>query len=162
MSGNTAVNEQKKPLSRVGRRPIPIPKGVQVEIKDHSVSLKGPKGSVIQPFHSDVKVKVENGQILVERDRDNLSELQLIAIDAGAEDVRESSEGLEVYVQPAQLENIKQALQNAGAKIAQAAVIQESTQGVDLTEEQKRKVDALFAELENDEDVTAVHTNANL
>jgi transcriptional/translational regulatory protein YebC/TACO1 len=57
---------------------------------------------------------------------------------------------------------VKEALQNAGAKIAQADIIKESTQGTDLTEEQKPKVDALFAELEGDEDVIAVHTSANL
>jgi transcriptional/translational regulatory protein YebC/TACO1 len=54
------------------------------------------------------------------------------------------------------------ALEKAGAKIAQAEIIKESSQGTDLTEEQKPKVDALFAALENDEDVIAVHTSANL
>jgi large subunit ribosomal protein L6 len=67
MSGNNTTNEQEKTLSRVGRRPIPIPKGVQAEIKDHAIALKGPKGSLVQPFHPEVKVKVENGQIVVER-----------------------------------------------------------------------------------------------
>ncbi len=102
------------------------------------------------------------GQILVERDRDDLSELELIAIDAGAEDVRESEEGLEVYTLALDLQKIKDALQKAGAKIAHADIIKESSQGTDLTDEQKPKVDALFAELENDEDVIAVHTSANL
>lgn len=101
------------------------------------------------------------GQILVERD-DNLSVIELQAIDAGAEDVRESEEGLEVYTKPLELQKIKDALLKAGAKIARADVIKESSQGVDLTDEQKPKVDALFAELENDEDVIGVHTSANL
>lgn len=102
------------------------------------------------------------GQILIERDQDDLSELELIAIDAGAEDVRESKEGLEVYTTPETLQTIKSVLEKAGAKIAQAEIIKESSQGVDLTEDQKPKVDALFAELENHEDVIAVHTSANL
>ncbi len=102
------------------------------------------------------------GQILVERDRDDLSEIELKAIDAGADDVRESQEGLEVYTKPLDLQKIKESLLKAGAKIARADVIKESSQGVDLTEEQKPKVDALFAELEKDEDVIAVHTSANL
>lgn len=101
------------------------------------------------------------GQILVERD-DNLSAIELKAIDAGADDVRESSEGLEIYTPPMELDKIKKALASLGAKIARADVIKESSQGVDLTEEQKPKVDSLFAELENDEDVIAVHTSANL
>jgi YebC/PmpR family DNA-binding regulatory protein len=114
----------------------------------------GAQGSVAWQFST-------KGQILVERD-DNLSNIELVAIDAGAQDVRESAEGLEIYTQPMNLQKIKDALQLAGAKIAQAEIIKESSQGTDLTEDQKPKVDALFAELENDEDVIAVHTSANL
>jgi len=115
----------------------------------------GAQGSVAWQF-------VTKGQILVERDRDDLSDLQLAAIDAGAEDVRESKEGLEVYTPLMDLQKIKEVLQQAGAKIARADIIKESSQGTDLTEEQKLKVDSLFEELENDEDVIAVHTSANL
>lgn len=114
----------------------------------------GAQGSVAWQFAT-------KGQILVERD-DNLPAIELAAIDAGADDVRESGEGLEVYTKVNDLQKIKTALLAAGAKIAQAEIIKESSQGVDLTEEQKPKVDALFAELENDEDVIAVHTSANL
>jgi transcriptional/translational regulatory protein YebC/TACO1 len=101
------------------------------------------------------------GQILVEASGD-LEALTLTAIDSGATDVRESPEGLEVYTKPEDLQAIKQSLVDNGAKIAASEIIKESSQGVDLTEEQKPKVDALFAELENDEDVIAVHTSANL
>jgi YebC/PmpR family DNA-binding regulatory protein len=102
------------------------------------------------------------GQVLVERDREDFSEIELAAIDAGAEDVRESTEGLEIYTRPEDLGKIKTITEQAGAKIAQAEIIKESSQGVGLEEAQKPKVEALFTELENDEDVIAVHTNANL
>ncbi len=115
----------------------------------------GAQGSVAWQF-------VTKGQILVERDRDDLADLELAAIDAGAEDVRESAEGLEVYTLSLDLQKIKEVLQKAGAKIAQADIIKESSQGTDLTEQQKPQVDALFAELDNNEDVIAVHTSANL
>ena len=106
---------------------------------------------------------VTRGQILVERSgTKNLSDIELAAIDAGAEDVRESPEGLEIYSTPADLNKVKESVSVAGGKIAQAAIIKESTQGLVLTEEQKPKVDALFAALEEDEDVIAVHTSANL
>lgn len=125
----------------------------------HEGSL-GAMGSVAWQFET-------KGQILVERKENSekrieMSELELVAIDAGAEDVRESNEGLEVYTKPENLQTIKKALEDAGASIAQAQVIKESNQGVNLTEEQKPKVDALFAELEDNEDVVAVHTSANL
>lgn len=114
----------------------------------------GAQGSVAWQFST-------KGQILVERGP-NLSEIEMAAIDAGAQDVRESAEGLEVYTEPHDLLKIKEVLLAAGAKIAQAEIIKESSQGTDLAEDQKPKVDALFAELENDEDVIAVHTSANL
>ncbi len=120
----------------------------------HHGSL-GSQGSVAWQF-------ITRGQILVERESDDLSTLTLVAIDAGAEDVRESSEGLEVYTKLEALESVKQAVLAAGARIAQAEIIKESSQGIDLIESQKPLVDALFAELESDEDVIAVHTSANL
>ena len=120
---------------------------------EHGGSI-GAQGSVAWQFAT-------KGQILVERDS-KISDIEMAAIDAGADDVRESDEGLEVYTKPADLQKIKTALAAAGAKIARADIIKESSQGTDLTEEQKPKVDALFAELENDEDVIAVHTSANL
>lgn len=120
----------------------------------HGGSL-GSMGSVAWQFET-------KGQILVERTADDLSQIELAAIDAGAEDVRESKEGLEVYTKPEQLNEVKAALLAAGAVIAQAQVIKESSQGVGLDEEQRVKVDALFAELEEYEDVVAVHTSANL
>jgi transcriptional/translational regulatory protein YebC/TACO1 len=114
----------------------------------------GAQGSVAWQFAT-------KGQILVVRDA-KISDIEMAAIDAGADDVRESDEGLEVYTKPADLHKIKLALEKAGAKIAQAEIIKESSQGTDLTEEQKPKVDALFAALEQDDDVLAVHTSANL
>ena len=120
---------------------------------DHGGNI-GSQGSVVWQFET-------RGQILVERSN-NLSDIELAAIDAGAEDVRESEEGLEVYTNVQDLQKVKEVLAKAGAKIAQADIIKESSQGTDLTEEQKPKVDALFAALEDDEDVIAVHTSANL
>ena len=115
----------------------------------------GTAGSVAWQF-------VTRGQILVERSGDDISDIELAAIDAGAEDVRQSAEGLEIYTHPLDLNEIKKKVLDAGGKVAGAAVIKESAQGVDLTDEQKTKVHELFAELEEDEDVIFVHTNANL
>lgn len=121
---------------------------------DHGGTI-GAQGSVAWQFST-------KGQILVERDREDLSELELAAIDAGAIDVRESGEGLEVYTTAQDLQKIKEALLSAGATIAQADIIQESSQGTDLKEEEKPAVEELFAALESDEDVISVHTSANL
>jgi YebC/PmpR family DNA-binding regulatory protein len=101
------------------------------------------------------------GQILVER-AENLDDLELAAIDAGAEDVVESEEGLAVYTKPDQLDAVKKTLAAAGARIVEAEVIQESTQPMELSDEERNKVETLYSELESDEDVIGVHTNATL
>ncbi len=60
-------------MSRVGRKPIPIPPGVTVSREDHTVIVKGPKGELRQAIHPQIKVRVENGQITVERPSDHRS-----------------------------------------------------------------------------------------
>ena len=71
--GDSAVNEKKqeKTLSRIGRKPIPLPDGVQVEVQYGGVKVTGPRGSLEQKYHPEVIVKVENGEVLVERQSDN-------------------------------------------------------------------------------------------
>ena len=54
-------------MSRIGKLPIEIPKGVKVEVKENTVFVEGPKGKLAQEFNSDVTIKVENDQILVDR-----------------------------------------------------------------------------------------------
>src|SRR4051794_27748596 len=45
--------------SRVGKRPVEIPKGVTVTIKDGKVEVKGPKGSISRLMTPNVNVKIE-------------------------------------------------------------------------------------------------------
>jgi large subunit ribosomal protein L6 len=53
-------------MSRVGKRPVPLPKGVTAAVNDNVVSVKGPKGELKLKLVPDVSVKVENGEIAVE------------------------------------------------------------------------------------------------
>ena len=48
-------------MSRVGKQPISIPRGVDVSIADRTVSVKGSKGSLTLELHPYIKVKQENG-----------------------------------------------------------------------------------------------------
>ncbi len=67
MSGEELVKTTEKTLSRVGRKPIPVPAGVEVNLEYSQITVKGPKGTLVQPLHPEVNVKVEDGTILVER-----------------------------------------------------------------------------------------------
>ncbi|MGD0036592.1 MAG: 50S ribosomal protein L6 [Bacteroidota bacterium] len=57
-------------MSRIGRKPIEIPKGVTVTVKDGTVSVKGPKGELIEKVHPDIGVEAKGQQILITRKSD--------------------------------------------------------------------------------------------
>jgi large subunit ribosomal protein L6 len=57
-------------MSRIGKNPIVIPAGVTVEVTEALVTVKGKLGQLTQEF-SDVSVKVEEGQVVVERSSDH-------------------------------------------------------------------------------------------
>lgn len=57
-------------MSRIGKNPITIPAGVTVEVNNSIVSVKGKLGQLSQEI-TDVAVKVEDGQVLVERSSDD-------------------------------------------------------------------------------------------
>ncbi len=54
-----------KKMSRVGKKPIKIPEGVAVDIKEEKVFVKGPKGELFVDIFPEVEVKEESGEILV-------------------------------------------------------------------------------------------------
>lgn len=58
-------------MSRIGKVPIPVPSGVDVQIQDSVVTVKGPKGTLSRAIHPDMIVKMEEGKLLVERPSDN-------------------------------------------------------------------------------------------
>ena len=68
MSGSNGDGKtQERTLSRIGRKPIPIPAGVEVQIEFDGVTVKGPRGTLTQKYHPEVKVSVSDGMVLVER-----------------------------------------------------------------------------------------------
>lgn len=60
-------------MSRIGKNPITIPAEVTVEVNGNVVTVKGKKGQLTQDF-SDVSVKIEEGQVIVERFSDHKDE----------------------------------------------------------------------------------------
>jgi large subunit ribosomal protein L6 len=57
-------------MSRIGKNPVVIPAGVTLEVNGNIITVKGKLGQLTQEF-SDVTVKVEDGQVLVERSSDH-------------------------------------------------------------------------------------------
>lgn len=55
-------------LSRIGKKPVAIPNGVEVSVDGKHVTVKGPKGTLDRSFAGDISIKVENNQVLVDRE----------------------------------------------------------------------------------------------
>jgi large subunit ribosomal protein L6 len=51
-------------MSRIGKKPIPVPKGVQINLRDGLVEVKGPKGQLSQSLPPGVSMALEDGQIV--------------------------------------------------------------------------------------------------
>jgi len=57
-------------MSRVGRKPVPIPQGVDVKVEGNLVRVKGPKGTLERKLHPAIKIKIEDGTVAFERPTD--------------------------------------------------------------------------------------------
>jgi large subunit ribosomal protein L6 len=58
-------------VSRVGLHPIPLPKGVVVNIDGSQVTVSGPLGKLTRSFHPEMKIELENGTLRVSRPSDD-------------------------------------------------------------------------------------------
>jgi large subunit ribosomal protein L6 len=54
-------------MSRIGKHPVAVPNGVTVSLEGNTLKVKGPRGELTRTFHPDMKLKVDNGSVVVER-----------------------------------------------------------------------------------------------
>ncbi len=57
-------------MSRIGRKPVAVPKGVTVTQRGQQLSVKGPKGELSRTFHPEMILAVQGDQVLVTRPSD--------------------------------------------------------------------------------------------
>ncbi|HEY0569181.1 MAG TPA: 50S ribosomal protein L6 [Xanthobacteraceae bacterium] len=53
-------------MSRIGKKPVPVPSGVTANVEGQTVKVKGPKGALQVVLHDDVEVKLEAGAVKVD------------------------------------------------------------------------------------------------
>jgi large subunit ribosomal protein L6 len=58
-------------MSRVGKRPIPIPSGVKVKIEENQITVTGPKGELTQRIHPSMVMETDQDRVVVKRPSDN-------------------------------------------------------------------------------------------
>ncbi len=54
-------------MSRIGKKPIPVPAGVKIEINGVHIKVQGPKGTLERDLPATIKVEVKDGQVACER-----------------------------------------------------------------------------------------------
>ena len=57
-------------MSRIGKKPIPVPSGVECKLDGVVLKVKGPKGQLQRSLHPNMKITIENDQITVTRPTD--------------------------------------------------------------------------------------------
>jgi large subunit ribosomal protein L6 len=57
-------------MSRIGRKPVVVPKGVTVTLQGQTLSVKGPKGELARAFHPEMTLAIQGEQVLVTRPSD--------------------------------------------------------------------------------------------
>ena len=58
-------------MSRIGKKPIPLPKGVTVKIEGNTVAVQGPKGKLDTQLPAGIKVQQQDGHLLAVRENDS-------------------------------------------------------------------------------------------
>lgn len=85
-------------MSRIGRKPIDVPTGVTLEVKDGSVFVKGPKGETQVDLPPGVAMEMQDGRVVVRRERDEQSALHGLARSLLANAVLGVSKGFEKHL----------------------------------------------------------------
>lgn len=88
-------------MSRIGRLPVAIPAGVQVELNGSKIRIKGPKGELQREFSSMIGIAMENNELKITRNSDNPEERALHGTTRAvlANMVRGVSQGFEVILE---------------------------------------------------------------
>src|SRR6516162_8547180 len=66
-------------MSRIGKKPIAIPKGVTVKIEGNTVAVQGPKGKLETPIPGGIRMQQQDGNLVATRENDSQSALHGLA-----------------------------------------------------------------------------------
>ena len=78
-AGRTGADGERETMSRIGKKPIAIPKGVKVGIADGVVSIQGPKGKLDTSVPAGIHVEQRDGTLVALRENDSQAALHGLA-----------------------------------------------------------------------------------
>lgn len=102
---------------------------------------------------------VKKGIILAEYDSKQKEEIEILAIESGAEDIRLRDEGLEIFASPENLDKVKKFLQEKGVKIESAFLGWAPKEEMRTSDRDGEKFLKLFEELNNNDAVQNIYSN---
>lgn len=122
---------------------------------NRSEARLGEKNSVLRLFERRGIIRIVNYKKII----DNLEEFELKVIDLGAEDLKEEGDELAIYTKPKDLQKVKESLENEGIKADYAEIEWFAKNPIKINEETQKKINALFAELDENPDINDYYSN---
>ena len=104
----------------------------------------------------------EKGQIIIDTTEEDIDtdELEMIAIEAGAEDISIEDDGIEIITNPEDFSQVREAIEKAGIPMAEASITMIPQTYTSLTDEEDiKKMNRLLDLLDEDDDVKNVYHN---
>ncbi len=100
------------------------------------------------------------GVLTVALDGKTKEELELLAIELGAEDVSSQENTVDIYTKPEELETVKKALENKNIKIESSSIDMVPKEEIELSEKDKEQAQRLFEALDENEAVNDIYSNS--
>jgi transcriptional/translational regulatory protein YebC/TACO1 len=99
------------------------------------------------------------GSITIKTEGKTKEELELLAIELGADDVRSNGDSLNIYTKPEDLETVKKALEEKQIKIDSSSLDYVAKEEVALSEKEKEQAEKLFEALDENDAVNDIYSN---
>jgi YebC/PmpR family DNA-binding regulatory protein len=130
------------------------------EVRHLFTNIGGSLGTVMWNFTPRGVIMIERAEINEKKLNDE--ELELELIDNGAEDIMAEAEGITIYTAPADLQKVKQYLEAKNINTESAEVEYVAKERLNLSDDDRIKLEKFIEELDSNEDVANYYTNANL
>jgi len=110
-----------------------------------------------------VKWQFENmGIIILNPEEKDKEQVEMAAIEAGAEDIKWEESILEIYTKPEKLETVKKEIEAKGLNIESATLGWVPKEEIQVNDKEKQAIEKLFSALDNNDDVQEIYSNVKL
>ncbi len=100
------------------------------------------------------------GVINVKTEGTTKEELELLAIELGADDVKSNGDSVDIYTKPEDLETVKKAFEDKQIKIESAALDYVPKEEIEISEKEKEQAQRLFEALDDNEAINEIYSNS--